>query len=64
MVGGFQAGGTNVEPGESLYVPLAIGLGAVTIKSYGAHDVWVAIDGGSAQQLTFYVTHFSPPQQQ
>jgi hypothetical protein len=60
MTAGFQTGATRIEPGESLYLPLAAAFAGDTIvKSYGAHDVQIAVDGGATSQLTFYVSRIT-----
>lgn len=43
------------EPGEPALVPVPIPLGTITIKSYGAHDVKVYIDGAHQHTLTCWV---------
>ncbi len=54
ITGGFQPGG-ELEPGESLYVPITVDFRSLMLKSFGAHDVQVAVDGHLGTHLTFYV---------
>lgn len=60
LTAGFQAGG-DLQPGESLHVPLALPLGPVGIEAYGPHDVRVSVDNSPARILTVYVME-QPPQ--
>ncbi len=54
IVGGFQAGSANREPGEGLYVPLVLDLRPITVEHLGAHDVHTEVDGQIGPRLTCY----------
>lgn len=60
MAGGMQANARDLEPGENLYVPIAIDMRGVSVSSYGAHDVHVSVDGQAGQMITFYVKPTAP----
>jgi len=51
----LHAGASELEPGESLYVPIPVSLHGIELRSYGPHDVQVSVDGGVSTSLTFYV---------
>lgn len=54
--GQFVINSTDVyEPGESALIPVPLPLGPVEIKSYGAHDVKIYIDGNHHHTLTAWV---------
>jgi hypothetical protein len=53
-------GYADLEPGESLYVPLTVQLCDAVLASYGAHDVHAGVDGGAGRQLTFYTKQQLP----
>lgn len=55
MTGNFKTSSADLEPGESLYVPIIINISRARAKAYGPHDVQVAVDGDVGAQLTFYI---------
>lgn len=59
MTVGLQAASQDLEPGESLSVPVTIDLRSVVLPAYGAFDVKVAVDGEVGRLLTCYVR--TPP---
>jgi hypothetical protein len=59
VVAAFQANqqvaGAQLEPGETLSIPMAIPLGMMLLPGYGSYDVSAAADGHVSKLLTVYL---------
>lgn len=56
VVGGFQVEAADVEPGDTVAVPAAVDLRAVSLPAHGPHDVRVFVDGHHQRTVRFRVT--------
>jgi hypothetical protein len=61
VTGGLQAAATDLQPFESLYVPLSIDLRNAQVTRYGRHEVEIAVDGNRwDRSITFFVSDRLP----
>jgi predicted RNA-binding protein with TRAM domain len=56
VVGGFQVEVADVEPGDTVAVPAAVDLRAVSLPAHGPYDVRVFVDGRHHRTVRFRVT--------
>lgn len=61
VLGGFQVAAADVEPGDTVTVPVAVDLRAVALPAYGPYDVRVFVDGQHHRTVRFRVTRRAPP---